>query len=170
MGPSSTVSSPTSRAAWCNRRTPRQAPTPQRPNVADSVDNSASHTRGVPHIGEPATPTPAAWVEIFGRRLSLWEEQQVLLPQHPNLPAAPPTVLVDCAHLIAKTHAQAYPFGANSMVNADCLSCCRLLHPRKFAAPHPLAILIVLFPRCQVWEVCLALSLHQSVSNSPARA
>ena len=27
---------------------------------------------------ELATPTPAAWVEIFRRRLSLWQQQQVL--------------------------------------------------------------------------------------------
>ena len=50
------------------------------------MDNSASHTRGVPHIGGPryelTTPTPATWVQFFGRRLSLWEEQQLLLPQH----------------------------------------------------------------------------------------
>ena len=62
---------------------------------------------------ELATPTPADWIDIFGRRLSLWEEQQLLLSQHPNLPAAPPTVLVDFAHLIAEAHVQAYPFGAN---------------------------------------------------------
>ena len=33
---------------------------------------------------ELATPTPAAWIEIFERRLSLCDEQQLLLPQHPN--------------------------------------------------------------------------------------
>ena len=54
VGPSATVSSPTSRTACCNRRTPRQAPTPQRPNVAYSVDNSASYTGGVPHLGGPS--------------------------------------------------------------------------------------------------------------------
>ena len=63
---------------------------------------------------ELATLTPAAWIDIFGRRLSLWEEPQLLPPQHPNFPAAPPTVLVDCAYLIADAHVQTYPFGANS--------------------------------------------------------
>ena len=66
---------------------------------------------------ELATPTPAAWVEIFGRSLSLWEEQQPLLPQHPNLLAAPPTILADCANLVAQSHVHAYPFGANSMAS-----------------------------------------------------
>ena len=42
---------------------------------------------------ELATPTPAAWVQTFGRGQSLGEEQQLLLPQHPDLLAAPPTVL-----------------------------------------------------------------------------
>ena len=63
---------------------------------------------------ELATPTPAAWVEIFGRRLSLWEEEQLSLPQHPNFLAAPPTVLADCTRLIAETHVQNCPFSANS--------------------------------------------------------
>ena len=42
---------------------------------------------------ELATPTPVAWIQIFRRRLSLWEEQQLVLPQHPDLLAAPPTAL-----------------------------------------------------------------------------
>ena len=45
----------------------------------------------------------AVWVKIFGLRLSPWEEQQLSLPQHPDLPAAPPTVMIECAHLIAAT-------------------------------------------------------------------
>ena len=64
---------------------------------------------------ELATPAPAVWTDIFGRRLSLWEEQQqLLLPQHPILPVAPPTVMADCAYLIAEAHVQAHHFGANS--------------------------------------------------------
>ena len=48
LGPSATISSRTSRPAHLDRRTPHQAPTPQRPTVAFSEDSSASHTRGVP--------------------------------------------------------------------------------------------------------------------------
>ena len=66
---------------------------------------------------ELAPPTSAVWFEIFGRRLSRWEEQQLSLPQHPNIPAAPPTVLVDCAHLTAEKHVQTQPFGASSMAS-----------------------------------------------------
>ena len=51
--PSRIVSSPTSRIAHGNRRTPRQAPVPLRPNVAHSVANAASYTCGVPHLGSP---------------------------------------------------------------------------------------------------------------------
>ena len=81
-------------------------------NAALSDDNSANHTRGVPRIGCPRVracnpPMPAAWVETFGRRLSLWEEQQLFLPQHPDLLPVPPTVLTDSTHLTAETHVQA---------------------------------------------------------------
>ena len=31
---------------------------------------------------ELATPTPMAWVEIFRRRLSLWQQEQLLQPHH----------------------------------------------------------------------------------------
>ena len=48
------------------------------------------------------------------RRLSLWKEQSLLLPQHPNLFSAPPTVLVDCAHLIAEAHVQNWSFGQSN--------------------------------------------------------
>ena len=43
--------SPTSRIAGGNRRTLRQAPAPQRPDVAHSMNNSASCTCRVPHLG-----------------------------------------------------------------------------------------------------------------------
>ena len=140
---------------------------------------------------ELAAPAPAAWVEIFGRRLSLWEEQQLLLPQHPNLPAAP-TALVDSAHLIAEAHVQANPFGANSVasqVGASawfisaafwvCMSLmaerwlCRLLLAApsvKVRSSAPSRNFEFVVPSLSILEVCLALSLHQSVSNSPARA
>ena len=49
---------------------------------------------------ELATPTPAAWIEIFERRLSLWEDHQLQLPHHPHIPAAPPVVSAGGAHLI----------------------------------------------------------------------
>ena len=64
-----------------------------------------------------ATPTPAAWVEIFGRRLSLLEEEQLLLPQHPDLLAAPPAVLVGCARFVAETHVRNHPFSATFMAS-----------------------------------------------------
>ena len=38
----------------------------------------------------------------FSDVVSLWEEQQLLLSQHPNLFAAPPAIFADCAHLIAE--------------------------------------------------------------------
>ena len=66
---------------------------------------------------ELATPTSAVWVKIFGRRLSRREEQQLSLSQHPNIPAASPTVLIDCAHLTAETHVQTHPFDASSMTS-----------------------------------------------------
>ena len=97
---------------------------------------------GVPG-SELAAPTPAAWVEIFGRRLTLWKEQQLLLPQPPILFAAPPSVLADRAHLIAETSVQGYSFSASSMASpsppssgsacvfwqgVDSVASCPLLH------------------------------------------
>ena len=46
---------------------------------------------------EFATPTPAACIEIFERRFSHWEEQQIQLPHHSHIPAAPPIVFADGA-------------------------------------------------------------------------
>ena len=48
------------------------------------------------------------------RCLSLWEEQQLQLPYHPHIPAAPPIVFADGAHLIAKTFVQNHSFRVNS--------------------------------------------------------
>ena len=82
---------------------------------------SNSRTRAeFPILGNPGVlacnpHTPAAWIEIFRRRLSLslWEQQQQLLPQHPDL-LAPPPVFADCAHLIAAAHVQSFPFCASA--------------------------------------------------------
>ena len=57
---------------------------------------------------ELATPTPAAWIEIFERRPSLWEEQQLQLPHRPQIPASPPIAFADGAHLIAETGVQKF--------------------------------------------------------------
>ena len=56
---------------------------------------------------ELATPTPAAWVEIFRRRLSLRQQQQLLQP--PDLRAVPPTILAGCPHRIADARVQSFP-------------------------------------------------------------
>ena len=45
---------------------------------------------------ELATRTPVTWIEIFSRRLSLWQQQQLLQP--PNFLAVPPPVLAGCSH------------------------------------------------------------------------
>ena len=97
---SATVSSPTFRTTYCNRRTPRQARTPQRPNVAHSV----RYTCGIPHLGGPkvrACNSHACCLDRYLRTSPIsWEEQQHSLPQHPHLPEVPPTELVGCAHLM----------------------------------------------------------------------
>ena len=94
------------------RRQPHNAPKLRTAWTIQQVTRAEFHILEVLNY-ELGTLTPAAWIDIFGRRLSLWEQQQLLLPQQPNLPAAP-TVLVDCAHLIAEGHVQAYSFCANS--------------------------------------------------------
>ena len=68
---------------------------------------------------ELASPTPAAWIEIFERRRSLWEEQ-LQLPHQPNNLAAQPIVLAESAHLIAETS------GANSRVSPVLFGSCLL--------------------------------------------
>ena len=68
--------------------------------------------RQVSHSGNPGceltTPTPVAWIEIFKRRLSLWQQQPKLL-QPPGLPAVPPAAHADCARHIAEAHALSFP-------------------------------------------------------------
>ena len=63
---------------------------------------------------ELATPTPAAGIEIFERRLPLWEEQQLQQPFPPHIPLAPPIVFADGAHLIAEVYVQDHFYSANS--------------------------------------------------------
>ena len=53
----------------------------------------------------------AAWVEIFSRRLSLWQQQ---LLQPPYLLAVPPAVLAGCAHQVAVDRTQSFPFSVGS--------------------------------------------------------
>ena len=60
---------------------------------------------------ELTTPTQAAWIEIFARRLSLWEEQRQQ-PYHPHIPL--PIVLPDGAHLIAEAHLRKHSLSVNS--------------------------------------------------------
>ena len=140
-----------------------RAPTTQFPNVAYSVDNSASHTRGVPHLGEGTS------LQLLRLRSESESSDVVYLSGKNNSSYCRSTrtsrrrhqqYWFDCAHLIAKA-VQAYSFRANSMashVGASawfvsvafwvCLSFTAVLHPRWFAAPHRLAIFSVLFPRC----------------------
>ena len=153
---------------------PHQPPTPQRHNVADSVDNSASHTRGVPHIGDPKIASlqllrlqpgsrSSDVVCLSGKddssycrstRTSWWRHPQYwTLRREFHDQSSRSVCLVHLRRLRGLL---------------EFYSWTPLLHPRKFAAPHPLAILIVLFPRCQFLKVCLALSLRHFVSDSPA--
>ena len=74
------------------RRQPHNAPTLHTAWTIQQVTRAEFHILEILNC-ELATLAPAAWVEIFGRRLSLWEGRQLLLPQHPNLLVAPPTVL-----------------------------------------------------------------------------
>ena len=109
---------------------------------------SASHLASASqhsHVVELATPAPATWIEIFRRRLSLWEEQQLLPQQHPVLLAAPPAVLADFAHLIAETHVLSFLFSANSTASQVGASAwfistfervCRLLHAASYSFLH----------------------------------
>ena len=101
---------PVSRVANGNRWTPRQSPASQRTDVANRMDNSASDKCRVPHLGSPqllACNSHAGGLDRDRRtsRISL---------ENPNIPAAPPTVFADCAHLIAETCVQNHSFGANS--------------------------------------------------------
>ena len=59
---------------------------------------------------ELATPSPAAWVEIFRRRLSFWQQKELLQP--PDLLA--PAVFGVYAHHIAEAHVQCFFFNAGS--------------------------------------------------------
>ena len=65
------------------------------------------HILEVPNY-ELTTPTPAAWIEIFERRLSPREEQQLQQPYHPHIP------LAHGAHLLAEAYVRDNPFSANS--------------------------------------------------------
>ena len=105
VGTATSVHSPTSRSACGNRRTPSQAPAPQRTQRGQFSKLHVQREFDMLEVlnNELATPTPAAWIEISGRRLSLWEEQQLQQPHHPHIPLAPPIVFPDGAHLIADT-------------------------------------------------------------------
>ena len=95
--------------AW---RQPHNAPTLHKAWTIRQDTRAEFHILKVLNY-ELATPTLAAWIDIFRRCLSLWEEQQLLLPQHPNLPEAPPnclTVLISLQKLMSKPNS----FGANS--------------------------------------------------------
>ena len=90
MGPSATVSSPipellAATAQLLARRQPHNAPTLHTAWTIQQVARAEFHLEIL--NSELATPTPAAWIDIFGRRPSLWEEQQLLLLQHPDFSA-----------------------------------------------------------------------------------
>ena len=59
-----------------------------------------------------ATPTPVAWVEIIRRRLSPWQQQQLLQP--PDLLAVPPAVIAGCTHHTAEAHLQSFLLSVGS--------------------------------------------------------
>ena len=67
---------------------------------------------------ELATLTPAAWVQVFSRRLSPWQQQQLL--QQPCLLTVPPAVLAGSAHRTA-AHVQSFPFHVGSTVRCVCV-------------------------------------------------
>ena len=59
---------------------------------------------------ELATLTPVAWVDLFSRRLSPWQQQQNQQRQPQPHPAVPPVFLGGSANQIVKAHVQSSPF------------------------------------------------------------
>ena len=94
VGIRASVSSPTSRIASGNRRTssPGGSPTSHQ-RCTQNGQFCKLHVRS----------------STFGSLLACnsYAGGQLLLPQHPSLLVAPPTVLVECAHLIAEAPFQA---------------------------------------------------------------
>ena len=90
-------------------------PDPERTVVAHRVDKSANYSEEYRILEvrnyELTTPTPAAWIEVFERRLSLWQELQLQQPYHPRVPRAP---LANSVHLLAEANIRDHPFTANS--------------------------------------------------------
>ena len=59
---------------------------------------------------ELATHTPAAWIEVFEQRLSLWRQQQLQQSRRPLLSLVPPSLLAHGAHVIAEVCVRDQPF------------------------------------------------------------
>ena len=113
--------------------TPARWPNCQRQSQ-DSSPDASSHSAPTLHTGwtilrivaeeyrflevlhyELAAPTPAAWIEVFEPRHSLWREQQLQLSDSPHISLAPPDLLAHGAHVIAEAYVQDHPFAANSL-------------------------------------------------------
>ena len=63
---------------------------------------------------ELITPTQAALIEVFERRLSLWEGQQIQQPCHPHIPLLAPIVFADGTHLFAEAYVRDHSLSVNS--------------------------------------------------------
>ena len=104
---------PIGRLADGNCQTLRQSPASQRTIVAHCVDNSANYHRGVLSY-ELATHAPAAWIEVFEQRLSLWCQQQLQQLQRPPLSLVPPGVHAHGAQGIAEAYVRDQLFSVDS--------------------------------------------------------
>ena len=132
VGTGTSEHSPTSRSARGNRRTLRRAPALHRTDVALSVDNSATYTCRVSHLGSPQLRVCNSHASGLDRDLqtspSLWEKQQLQLPHHPRIPA-------DGAHLIAGIFVQKRHSGPSLLFgvarNSTSLAILCMLFPRS---------------------------------------
>ena len=110
--------SPTSRSAGGNRKTPRQAPAPQRTVVAHSVDSSANCKCRISHLGNPqlrASNSHASSLDLdLGTAPFSLERTTTPTPLPPHIPHVPSIVFADGAHLIAEAHVRDHSFSANS--------------------------------------------------------
>ena len=88
------------------------------PTTAHCVDHSANCYCAASHPGSCQLRVhnshTRSLIEVFERRLSLWQEQQLQPPFRPHIPRAPLAVLADSAHLIAEVYIRDHPFTANS--------------------------------------------------------
>ena len=93
---------------------PRDAPALHTARTVQQVTRSEFHI--LEALGfDLAIPTPVAWMEIFRRRLSLWEQEYCCPTAGPF--RSPPAVFADCAHHTCDAYVQCFPFSAGSMAS-----------------------------------------------------